>query len=107
MEIGQVTTYSDMEQLSGNFSNVYKKGTKYYSIKGISTDESIAVQEEKGKYKKAIREEKYAFGGTSEDISEDTFKEKIINFSDIAVKLLVLFTIIIFIILLVMKKIKR
>lgn len=29
--IGNVTTFSDMEQYSGNFSNAYKIGTKYYS----------------------------------------------------------------------------
>ncbi|MFF2449461.1 hypothetical protein ACFVSW_20685 [Neobacillus sp. NPDC058068] len=60
-EIGHVTKYSDMEgTYSGNFSNIYKKGTKYYSIKGISTDEAIAIQEKDGKYKKATREGEYA-----------------------------------------------
>lgn len=48
-EIGQVTKYSD------------KKGTKYYSVKGVSTDTAIAV-EDYGKYKKAIRKVKYAGG---------------------------------------------
>ncbi|MCM3673266.1 hypothetical protein M3699_05075 [Peribacillus simplex] len=43
-EIGQVTKYSDMESYSGNFSNTFKKGTKYYSIKGISTDEAILLK---------------------------------------------------------------
>lgn len=58
-EIGEVTKYSDMEgTYSGNFSNTYEKGTKYYSIQGISTDDSIAIKE-KGKYKKAIRDGKY------------------------------------------------
>jgi hypothetical protein len=57
--IGEVTKYSDMESLSGNFSNIYKKGTKYYSIKGISTDEAIAIEESDGQYVKAIREGKY------------------------------------------------
>ncbi|UGB28816.1 MULTISPECIES: hypothetical protein [Bacillaceae] len=37
-EIGHVTRHSDMEQYSSNFSNAYKRGTKYYSIKEISTD---------------------------------------------------------------------
>lgn len=60
-EIGHVTTYSDTEgTYSGNFSNIYKKGTKYYSIKGIRTDEAIAIQEKDGKYKKATREGEYA-----------------------------------------------
>jgi hypothetical protein len=40
-EIGEVTSYSDMETLSGNFSNEYIEGTKYFSIKGVSTDEAI------------------------------------------------------------------
>ena len=59
-EIGEVTVYSDMEgTYKGNFSNEYEKGTKYYSIQGISTAEAIAVQEEDGKYRKANRDEKY------------------------------------------------
>lgn len=58
-EIGEVTKYSDMEgTYSGNFSNTYEKGTKYYAIQGISTEEAIAI-EDKGKYKKAIRNGKY------------------------------------------------
>lgn len=58
-EIGAVTKYSVMEgTYSGNFSNVYKKGTKYYAMQGISTEEAIAIAEE-GKYRKAIRHEKY------------------------------------------------
>jgi hypothetical protein len=58
-EIGHVTRHSDMEQYSGNFSNAYKRGTKYYSIKGISTDHAIAVEESDGQYKKANREAEY------------------------------------------------
>ncbi|MBS4174674.1 hypothetical protein [Bacillus sp. FJAT-49736] len=59
-EIGHVTKYSDREgTYSGNFSNSYKKGTKYYSIKGINTDEAIAVQDGNGKYVKATRDGKY------------------------------------------------
>ena len=58
-EIGEVTKYSDMEgTYSGNFSNVYEKGTKYYAMQGISTEEAIAIEEE-GKYRKAIRDGKY------------------------------------------------
>lgn len=38
-EIGTVTVYPDKEGIyKGNFSNIYKQGTKYYSIKGINTD---------------------------------------------------------------------
>lgn len=58
-EIGHVTRYSDMEQYSGNFSNAYKRGTKYYSIKDISTDQAIAVEESDGQYIKAYREAEY------------------------------------------------
>ena len=58
-EIGQVSKYSDMEQYSGNFSNAYKKGTKYYSIEGIGTDEAIAIEESYGLYIKAYREGEY------------------------------------------------
>lgn len=58
-EIGEVAKYSDLEgTYSGNFSNTFEKGTKYYSIHGISTDDAIAIKE-KGKYKKAIRDGKY------------------------------------------------
>ncbi|NBI27954.1 hypothetical protein ERL59_03135 [Chengkuizengella sp. YPA3-1-1] len=62
-QIGHVTRYSDMESLSGNFSNAYPKGTKYYSIQGISTDEAIAVQVKDEIFKKAIRGGEYE-GGT-------------------------------------------
>ncbi|WP_211340525.1 hypothetical protein [Mesobacillus subterraneus] len=52
--IGKVTMYSDDESHDyyGDFSNFYPEGTNYYSIKGISTDEAIAV-EDNGKYRKA------------------------------------------------------
>jgi ABC-type sugar transport system permease subunit len=63
--IGEVTVYSDMETYPGNFSNTYKQGTNYYSIKDLSTDEAIAVEVNKGNYKEAIRREEYA-GGTNE-----------------------------------------
>lgn len=62
-EIGHVTKYSDMEQYSGNFSNTYKKGTKYYSIEGVSTNEAIAIQDKDGKYKIAVREGEYTYEG--------------------------------------------
>ncbi|MGD6831119.1 hypothetical protein ACQCT5_03080 [Sutcliffiella halmapala] len=61
-EIGHVTQYSDKEgTYYGNFSNTYKKGTKYFSIKGISTDTAIAV-EDGGKYIKADWDGEYAGG---------------------------------------------
>lgn len=60
-KIGHVTKYSDREgTYFGNFSNVYPKGTKYYSIQGISMDEAIAIQEEDGQYIKATRDGEYA-----------------------------------------------
>ncbi len=59
-EVGHVTKYSDNEgTYSGNFSNKYKKGTTYYSIKGISKDEAIAIKEDDGRYRKLIRNGKY------------------------------------------------
>ncbi|WP_081986965.1 hypothetical protein, partial [Planococcus sp. CAU13] len=59
-EIGEVTAYSDIEgTYSGNFSNEYEKGTKFYSIEGIGTEEAIAIEEEDGRYRKAIRDGKY------------------------------------------------
>lgn len=60
-EIGEVTNYSDMESYGGNFSNVYPKGTKYYSILDIDTDSAIAVKDENGQYIKATREGEYAY----------------------------------------------
>ncbi|MBM7619674.1 hypothetical protein JOC95_001526 [Bacillus tianshenii] len=61
-EIGHVTKYSDKEgTYYGNFSNAYKKGTKYFSIKGVSTDTAIAV-EDAGKYIKADWDGEYAGG---------------------------------------------
>nr|WP_285851215.1 hypothetical protein [Sporosarcina aquimarina] len=59
-EIGHVTKYLDTEgTYSGNFSNTYKKGTAYYSIQGINTNEAIAIKEKDGRFKKAIRTGKY------------------------------------------------
>lgn len=59
-KIGEVTAYSDTEgSYAGNFSNEYKKGTKYYSITGVSTEEAIAIKEEDGTYRKATRDGKY------------------------------------------------
>lgn len=60
-KIGEVTKYSDMEQYGGDFSNVYPKGTKYYSIEGTDTAIAIAVQDEQGNYIKAIRDGEYTY----------------------------------------------
>ncbi|WP_208585749.1 hypothetical protein [Gracilibacillus suaedae] len=58
-KIGEVTKYSDMYQYEGNFSNKYPKNTKYFSIKGTSTNEAIAVETENEVYNKAIRKGPY------------------------------------------------
>lgn len=58
-KIGELAIYSDQEgSYTGNFSNKFEKGTSYYSIPGISTEEAIAVQDE-DKFRKVIREGKY------------------------------------------------
>lgn len=90
-EIGQVTMYSDMEELPGNFSNTYNKGTKYYAIKGVSTEESIAIRESDGQYKKADRKEEYRHHS-----NEDLDKEEKFGFSDLVIGLSVLILIIVF-----------
>ncbi|RED66120.1 hypothetical protein [Cohnella lupini] len=58
-KIGKVTRYSDREgTYRGNFSNVYPKGTEYYSIIGIGTGTEIAIKTENG-FVKAINNGKY------------------------------------------------
>ena len=60
-EIGQVTKYSDREgTYSGNFSNEYPKGTKYYEIVGADVNELIAVEEKDGIYIEAKYHGEYA-----------------------------------------------
>lgn len=60
-EIGKVTKYSDLEgTYSGNFSNAYRKGTKYFSIMDVNTKDAIAIEDINGHYVKAIQNEKYA-----------------------------------------------
>jgi len=47
--VGKVTYYSDREgTYSGNFSNIYPKGTEYYAIQGISSKLAIAVETQEG-----------------------------------------------------------
>ena len=53
-KIGRVTVYSDYYSSGGNFSNAYERGTKYFSIPGVSTKEAIAVETKKGIYRKAV-----------------------------------------------------
>ncbi|QGM32242.1 hypothetical protein GI482_18615 [Bacillus sp. N3536] len=55
-EIGHVTKYSDLEgSYSGNFSNAYPRGTKYYEVKEVSSKEAIAVEVSSGTYRVAER----------------------------------------------------
>lgn len=57
--IGHVTKYSNRAgTYYGNFSNTYKKGTKYYSIKDIDIEEAIAI-EDNGKYRIAFYNGEY------------------------------------------------
>ena len=55
-EIGEVTLYSDQESsaTSGNFSNKYEKGTKYYEITDSNKKEAIAIKVQEGKFVKAV-----------------------------------------------------
>ena len=55
-EIGEVTFYSQQEisDTSGNFSNKYKEGTKYYEITDINKKEAIAIEVKEGKFLKAV-----------------------------------------------------
>ncbi|WP_417897837.1 hypothetical protein ABN702_16340 [Bacillus haimaensis] len=73
-EIGSVTQYSDMASLPGNFSNAYPVGTKYYSIKGVSTEDMIAVEESEGSFLKAERDGKYAPMIEAESSEEEGMK---------------------------------
>lgn len=60
-ELGQVTKYSDREgTYSGNFSNTYPKGTKYYKIKDVDVKESIAIKEVDGSFTQTNYESQYA-----------------------------------------------
>ncbi len=60
-KIGKVTKYSSREgTYSGNFSNKYPKGTKYYKIIGVDVNESIAVKEKDGTFTEAKYEGEYA-----------------------------------------------
>ncbi|AJD89805.1 hypothetical protein JMA_04880 [Jeotgalibacillus malaysiensis] len=66
-EIGEVTAFSDMDQLPGNFSNDYREGTKYYSIEGTDTSEAIAVEISEDQYVKAYKEHEYGVKGITDN----------------------------------------
>ncbi|MFC6039639.1 hypothetical protein ACFPYN_09425 [Paenisporosarcina macmurdoensis] len=91
-EIGEVTRYSDMEgTYSGNFSNTYRKGTKYFSIVDVSTEDAIAIEDGNGHYVKAIQDGKYA-GNTI----QSSFLGMNMNFHTILIGLLAIFPILAF-----------
>lgn len=84
--IGEVTYYSNMEgTYEGNFSNEYNKGTKYFSIVGVNTEEAIAIKEDEGKYRKAIRNGKYSVDSkqdvleTRKEITEGDFVYRLVS----------------------------
>ena len=60
-EIGEVTSYSHQESsdTSGNFSNIYEEGTKYYEITDITREEAIAIKIQEGKFIKAVISDKW------------------------------------------------
>ena len=63
-KLGQVTKYSGREgTYSGNFSNVYRMGTKYYAIIGSDVNKAIAVKEKSGIFIEAQYAGEYAGGG--------------------------------------------
>lgn len=65
--VGKVTYHSTQEgTYNGNFSNSYPKGTRYYAIQGISTNEVIAIQSQTGEYFKAYFDREY--GGSDDSI---------------------------------------
>jgi|GEM_PF-1477966 len=67
--LGKVTRYSDREgTYSGNFSNAFPKGTRYYAIEGMSEKQAIAVRTEDGRYVLAEYGGKY--GGNLHAIEE-------------------------------------
>ena len=88
-EIGEVTSYSNSEgTYTGNFSNEYKTGTKYFSIVGVNTDEAIAIKEDEGVYRKAIRNGKYSLDfkqdvlETRKEITEGDFIYRLVSEKD-------------------------
>ncbi|MDX1806422.1 MAG: hypothetical protein R3267_05320 [Paenisporosarcina sp.] len=86
VEIGEVTYFSNEEgTYEGNYSNKYNKGTKYFSIVGINTDEAIAIKEGEGKYRKVIRNGKYSLDseqdllGIRKEITEGDFIYRLVS----------------------------
>jgi hypothetical protein len=85
-EIGEVTFFSNTEgTYEGNYSNEYNKGTKYFSIVGINIEEAIAIKEDDGKYRKAIRNGNYSVDseqdvlGSRKEITEGDFIYRLVS----------------------------
>ena len=94
-EIGHVTSYSDIEGTSsGNFSNTFFKGTKYYSIKNVNTYEAIAIETQDGNFIKAVREGLYA--GSKSDEGNDLVVTQF-NYANLLIGFLALFPILAFV----------
>lgn len=55
-EIGEIEYQSlnEEEDTPDNYSNYYSKGTKLFSIKGVDTNDAIAVQLGEGNYIKVV-----------------------------------------------------
>ncbi|WP_188114471.1 hypothetical protein [Paenibacillus sp. B2(2019)] len=59
-KIGHVTKYSDEEgTYRGNFSNIYPKGTPYYSIINTDPKDYIAIKTQEGIFVKAYNKGHY------------------------------------------------
>ncbi|SDJ10942.1 hypothetical protein [Salimicrobium halophilum] len=77
--IGEVTTHSEMEQYGGNFSNAYEKGTAYFRVPGVSTDEIMAVKDG-DRYRVAERVGEYTYGSSFTDTDSGVAKGIVIAF---------------------------
>ncbi len=76
--VGEVKYYSTQEgSYSGNFSNIYPAGTKYYAIQGYSSEEVIAVQSQAGEYIKAYFEREYGSSQGSNQPEPEPYSEKV------------------------------
>jgi hypothetical protein len=88
-QVGEVTYYSDREgTYSGNFSNIYPKGTLYYEIEGISPNEAIAIRTENNDYIKATYSGKYV-GGKAEPFGGDSDQDNASREENIIITILI------------------
>jgi preprotein translocase subunit SecG len=104
-QVGEVTRYSDREgTYSGNFSNIYPKGTTFYAIEGISPNEAIAIKTENNSYIKATYRANMPggkaepFGGDNDqDIGQDNAaREEKIIISILSISVLLIIVLVIF-----------